>query len=174
MVTIDDQKIHDIAHFTPISDRKKGISCRFIKIDENWGIKFYQDEAMRNKTLDFQNRAANAGLAPRVGKCFELELPFYEGDEPIEVFGYVTECISETYGDKMAHDLFGITRDQCHSTQSDEIYSCLYSDYEYNQLISDIEDIGITTKDIHIMNVGYLGDKLVCIDFSEETEIATY
>jgi len=166
------EEIYLVAHNTPSESRESGLRCRFIRINEQWGIKFYRKESMRNKTHDFQKKAAEVGLAPRIGQCFELTIPFNEDDdEPVEVYGYVTECISETYGDRMAYEMYSCSYDECTDSQQNEIEESMYRDYAYDKLIAGMCHIGITTSDIHIMNVGYLKGKLVCIDFSEEEEL---
>jgi hypothetical protein len=165
------EEVYLTAHTTPAESRERGLRCRFIRINEQWGMKFYKNENYRNKTYDFQNRAAEAGLAPRVGECFELALPFYDDDEPIEVFGYVTECISETYGERMAYKIYNCSYEECHEDEQQQIDIVFYDEYEYGKLIEEINSIGISTEDTHSLNFGYLRGKLVCIDFSEEREI---
>ncbi len=165
------EEVYLVAHTTPDESREKGVDCRFIRINENWGIKFYKNEALRNKTLAFQARAAEAGLAPRVGECFELTLPFYEDEEPREVFGYVTECISDTYGEYYANRMFQCSYSECLHYQREEIAEQMYDSYEYNRLIEGINSINISNNDIHTRNVGFLRNRLVCIDFSDESEI---
>lgn len=166
------EEVYLTAHTIPIESREKGRDCYFIRINEQWGIKFYTKESMRNKTHAFQARAAEVGLAPRVGECFELRLPLYEDDEnDAEVFGYVTECIYETFGEQMANRLFTSSFEECSKWEKDEIIASLYDNHEYNRLIERIKEIGISTKDIHILNVGFLRNRLVCIDFSDEYEI---
>jgi len=171
MIAVTEHEIYQTAHFTPFEERDRGIDAQFIRINGRWGIKFFKNEALRNKTYDFQNRAAGVGIAPRIGQCFELEIPFRPNDDPIEVFGYVTECVSETYADRMAYKLYGIPYEECSYGQSDEIHDRLYDDYEYKRLIEKLYDIRISNRDIHANNVGYLRGKLVCIDFSDEHEL---
>lgn len=159
------------AYTTPVESWERGAAARFIRITEKWGLKFYQNEAIRNKTYDFQSRCAEDGLAPRVGDLFEFSLPFNENETPISVFGYLTECIEETYGDRYAYKMFGDSYENCSKNQQIEVDDMMFGDRKYNDLITGIYWTGISTKDIHALNIGFIGNRLICIDFSDEDEL---
>lgn len=122
-----------------------GTECEFFTAKKT-GYKIYKTLMEASKAFERQSKAYKAGLAPRPGKVF---VKLYKDYSPL--FGYTTQ-IAKT------------------------INSNGYNDARYNQLIENMEEIsrklrkiGILTRDLHDGNFGYIGKRLVCIDFGSES-----
>jgi hypothetical protein len=141
---------------------KTGCSAKFLRITDNYGIKLYSTKEKRKITHKEQQKAHQLGLAPAVGRKFRLTLP--ENNET--VYGYITECVVETYGDRYARK-----RGFASMIEADDEYDiaceiAIDNDEEYNQLIQNLRENGFCVYDMHFENVGYMKDgRLVAIDF---------
>jgi hypothetical protein len=123
-----------------------GVHASFKRINHKWGLKFFYNEGIRNKTYELQNMAAAIGCAPILGEKFELTDP--DGDT---IYGYITECIEKNLSDTIDED------------EDEDGYWTLP---EYENLMEKLSTI-LDPIDIHDDNVGYMTDgRLVCIDFS--------
>ena len=50
----------------------KGVSCKFVPIDDKWGIKAYCDKGHCDKAYSQQQLLAKHDFSPPVGKCFQI------------------------------------------------------------------------------------------------------
>lgn len=123
----------------------EGIECEFFTVKKT-GYKVYRSLMEAYKAFERQSKAYKAGLAPRPGKMF---VQLYKDGTP--TYGYTTQIAKIINGNR-------------------------YSDTRYNQLIENMEEIsrklrkiGILTRDLHDGNFGYIGKRLVCIDFGSES-----
>lgn len=129
-----------------------GASCKFIKFDDNWGIKTYYDCEIRDSAYNRQKKASEAGLAPTVGSCFDVGY---------SIFCYITE---------LAVPLVDCT------PEVNERWSIIFDKFEeenpnvrgdINNLCEELNKVlNRPYYDAHFGNFGMLRDKLVCIDFS--------
>lgn len=121
-----------------------GISCIFLKLNDFVGAKLYCSKVSRDKAHRMQSHAANYGLAPLSGECFDHEFYYmqhkYEDAEVRynKVYGYLTE---------FAHVPKHISHE------------------EIGALKRGLYNIGLVNDDLFAKNVGFVGNKLVCIDF---------
>jgi hypothetical protein len=119
---------------------RAGVSCSYLLLSTKIGAKIYQTKQMRDATHRKQLYASEFGLAPLAGDCFSLEcISIYESNVSYRmVYGYLT--------------------------QNAVVPKYLSFDDEFD-LKYQLRDIGIRTNDLCSKNVGYLGKRLVCIDF---------
>lgn len=144
---------------TPDDGYKFGDYANFKKINNKWGLKFFENEQIRNDTFDFQYLACQIGCGPELGEKFDMTLP-----DGKPVYGYITECIvkdgnllyAEEMGDESTYDPI---------EEDVEDYD-LYKIYGYTRMIKRLEKI-MWVGDMHGGNVGILDSgRLVVIDFS--------
>lgn len=144
---------------THSSDYQSGCDARFKKINDQWGLKFFEEEKIRDQTFDLQYTAWEIGCGPELGDKFDLTLP-----DGTPVYGYITECIvkdgnvlyAEEMGDESTYnpDLEDVESDDMHQV------------YGYTRMIERLKRV-MEVEDIHGGNVGILDSgRLVVIDFS--------
>lgn len=136
-----------------------GGSARFIKIDDEWGLKLYRNEETRDNAYSRQGNMSAFGYAPKIGMKFDV------GTE----FGFVTQVAVPLVEGKL-RDKKG------HSQQNWSDYHNVYqAGQQANQhLQPEIDDLvkNMIKKgydiswDDHYANFGMLDGKVVCIDFS--------
>lgn len=135
-------------------DSATGSTCRFIDLQNGWGIKCYDKEDYNNYATSFtvQKYMADKGCAPQVGESFQIG----------EYFCFVTEVVEPLtpYG-----------------FENDNSIDMDYDDDEENaDIISDMENAcdcfeksnewGLDYLDSHSANFGHTTDgKTVIIDF---------
>jgi hypothetical protein len=140
---------------------KTGLYARFLRINDEWGLKIYEKDGVRDEVFTNQKRAAEHGLAPQVGDKFSFSFP-----NRLEYYGYTTGCITNTWGDRFALENYGSCFADLSQNKKYDIEHALEDDGEYLSLIEELDEIDIYTGDMHCSNVGYLpGGKLVAIDF---------
>lgn len=118
---------------------KFGCCCMFVPLDSKRGVKLYTSKEERDISYFRQKKASKLGLGPKVFKRFSYR-------EPIEVifqYGYVTEVAKQG--------------------------RLIWNDYNPKlvKLKNKLEYHGFDTGDVIGPNIGYIGKKLVCIDFDE-------
>lgn len=126
-----------------------GASCVFLKINQRVGVKLYDSWSTRDHCWKIQKTAYQHGLGPRVGSKFfmnQLAIIAPTEDEARQlvvekIFGYVTEVAKVIP------------------------WSVEIDDLLLRRLQVSLWDAGIDYTDMHQGNVGYIGKKLVCIDF---------
>ena len=136
-------------------NRKKakfGISCIYFALSKTVGVKLYHSEKERDKTCDKQYLASKHGLAPIVGDRFSFNCFWIEHSACSApnikyrvVHGYLTQ-----------NAVLPSTRWSCHKFYPFEV-----------ELESKLRKIGLLHRDLHFGNVGFIGKKLVCIDFDQ-------
>jgi hypothetical protein len=144
---------------TPIHSGKyqEGADAKFLRINDKWGLKFFQREDQRNDSYVLQEQAAELGLAPQIGDKFE----FTFGDDDTR-YGFITECIVETCNDRFRPEINW-------NDYSTTPWQRMYAMQEYQDLINGLRNNGFAANDMHEANVGWLPDgRLVAIDFSRE------
>jgi acetyltransferase-like isoleucine patch superfamily enzyme len=130
---------------SPPSAYSEGYHARFLKLNENWGLKVYDNRGIRDKTYRLQKMAAEINRAPQLGQNFELVV----GDRIL--YGYITEVV-EVHSELNEYGYY---------PDLDE-----FEDEEYNLLIKELCKI-MEVCDLHGGNVGYLKNgTLVAFDFS--------
>ena len=153
-----------------------GVDASFFRINDDWGFKFfdaYESYRARN-SYDLQKKAHAAGLAPAVGAYQEITL-----DGPIKttcgrndkytryvngtIFGYITECVTETIKDRYNENIDAVKNDALKSS----LYYPRIVD-GYNDLEKGLKSLFGMVCDLHWENAGWLKNgSLVCIDFSQ-------
>ena len=160
--------VKKIIHETPVDKYSMGIAAKFMPIDDIWGLQFYNNKEDRDKTYSRQNEAWRHGLAPRLGKKFRMTTPTGK------VYGYITEVVETLYDRAVRNAGYDIPIHKFCNHENSSIRQACYKEEEklmdktHDQLLKDLEDIGLYTGDMHWGNVGWLPDgRLVAIDFSE-------
>lgn len=155
------QVISETPHNSP--KYQSGSYARFLRINEQWGIKLFDRKHYRDKSYDAQEKAYRLDLGPHLGD--KLELRLNDGEA---IYGYVTECIVETYQDRFARETYGYLSGP--DMTCDEDLHCdseMENDSEYIDLMGRLGEADFCTYDMHSQNVGWMKDgRLVCIDFS--------
>jgi hypothetical protein len=130
---------------------KSGISCVYFALNTKVGAKMYISEKIRDDTYRKQAHAAQYHLAPQVGDCFSFEC-FWIGHNPCSlpdvrhkvIYGYLTQNAIIEYPKKARKTTF-----------NEEMWD----------LEMELRDIGIVNEDLGPNNVGFIGKRMVCIDF---------
>lgn len=121
---------------------QSGVSCMYFPLSKTVGAKVYQTLRGRNSARDKQIYVAKFGMAPLVGDSFSYESIYFDlcyGRVKYKVvYGYLTQNAI-------------VPRDL---SEDDEYY-----------LYDRLRAIGIVNHDLVPSNVGYIGQRLVCIDF---------
>ena len=142
-----------------------GVDAKFFRINDKWGFKFYGSPQMAELTYEFQGWANEAGLAPKLGEYQEFDLYQSKHSNRTEKWwGYITECVDGVLDNAwkdMSHKYPGTWR--------------AWDIQEYKDLTKNLRTMfrakGVKLKhahdlDMHIGNVGFIGENLVCFDFS--------
>jgi hypothetical protein len=118
-----------------------GMSCSFVAIDDEWGLKCYDEEDVRDEAYNNQQLLADYELAPPVGQKTEV-------GEYYCYFSRIAEVICPNFADS---ELF----DKKTKEWEDRI----------NDLTDEINSkTGIYVADDHVENFGVFNGKLVLID----------
>lgn len=137
---------HDGAHDS--NKWQSGVWCAFRKLDtdKKWGIKCYYSQWERDLCFDRQKLAAKFGLAPKVGPKLLVSTHRRKN----RLYCFITEVVQTV-------------REYC---QTHPNYDW-YDDEQYEQLRQNLQDkCNLDGNDMHGGNVGFIEDKMVCIDFS--------
>lgn len=133
------------------SDSPRGVSCYFIRINDEWGIKVYKKEAERDNAYARQNHMEKHGYAPKTGVTFEIG----------QQFCYITEIaeplLKHVVGENSVEHYarFKIMND------NQMVMQPIY------ELVKKMELAGYYMWDAHVGNFGMLKGELVCIDFGD-------
>lgn len=132
-----------------------GAACHFVQISATKGVKLYHQRSVRDFAMREQAKAHKFKLAPKVynkvayrGAC-PLDYCDVECDNPVgdddwsdkTLYGYVTQVakVKPAWGPKFDLDL--------------------------GKLHANMKRNGWATNDVYGTNVGYIGKRMVCIDF---------
>jgi hypothetical protein len=111
------------------------------------GVKFFFSRANRDSSHYLQGAASKKKLAPKVGNKFKVFLEVAGQSNTARMYwGYYTEIAN--------------TRKRTNHKQR-EILCEKLDKFFYKKLL------GASFVDMHSGNVGYLGNRLVCVDFGE-------
>ena len=124
---------------------KFGSCCMFVPLDSSLGVKLYAERYERDISFFRQKKASKLGLGPKTFKRLTLNNPIvagtgWRGDVPFK-YGFITE---------KARQYRGICRE---------------SNPKLVKLHRKLEKHGFMSHDVIGPNIGYIGKKLVCIDF---------
>ena len=155
-------KVAEILTLNEISS--SGESCSFIDLENGWGLKCYDCKSSRDVSYICQKYLAGKGLAPKIGKKFELT----------DHDGYSWWCFVTEVADTLVE--YGIDNKHCFDEDADEHEMDLAEHYELyacndrDDWIHEVMELtGYYYTDDHAGNWGYVvaNDKyrLVCIDF---------
>lgn len=132
-------------------EAKAGISCVYFALSKTVGAKIYTSGKIRDEAYRKQAHAARYHLAPQVGDCFSFEC-FWIGHNPCSipdlrhkiVHGYLTQ-----------NARLELSKRDRKATFNEEMWD----------LEMDLREIGIVNEDLGPNNVGFIGNRMVCIDF---------
>lgn len=130
---------------------QSGVWCFFRKLDtdKTWGIKCYTSKDDRDICYARQKLAAKHGLAPKVGG------KMYSVVNGQRIYCFITQVVTTTREYMQIHRNYD-----------------WYEDEQYSQLRTDLEKkCKLDGCDMHSGNIGFIGDKMVCIDFSHMSKI---
>jgi hypothetical protein len=131
-----EQAIH-IARNTSPSEWKRGSCAAFVRMNPIWGVKVFTREEDRDTSVKFQGLAATHNLGPAVGPIFEAEIRHL------------------SWPGRLSYGMMTIVADTSRRIPKGMI----------RQLTKRLEKVGIINVDPRNCNFGWLGDRLVCIDF---------
>ena len=122
---------------------QRGCYCSFHKISKRRGVKVFTEKRRRDFCFRFQSLLHEYGLAPKAYKMIDLT----------RAWAYTTE-IAEIITDTVNSNGFVSVSDSLEYEYSEHVY----------QLDEALGTLGISYRDLHVGNVGYLGRAMVLID----------
>ena len=148
-----------------ISGSPSGISCVFVSLDDDNGIKLFYSERERDKVYDAQAQCLAVGLAPNLGQKVDLPTGSMR-------FGYITEKVVVLYesGNNELGGLYTAWNEVENNCDDPD-------DYDYDpetnpfKLVHDklYADAGWDFQDAHSKNWGIKKDgQIVPIDFGND------
>lgn len=133
-------------------DYKNGCECHFIALNEKIGVKLYCSESERDFAYNNQKLAAMHQIGPEVGKRFSLPTPDEHGNYRSYRFGYVTQVAV------VATDRVGFFPSWAPKMEK-----------AVKRLNKKMESLGMESSDNNSRNLGFIGKRLVCLDFGRES-----
>jgi hypothetical protein len=112
------------------------------------------DRNSMNQSYRGQKLAAKHGLAPKVGEKFVLDVISFERRQ-------------DTWGQETDAPIPFRRKIYCFFTQTATKIGKRVGVYKVADLEEAMVDIGIYHDDLHQWNMGYVGKRLVCIDFDD-------
>lgn len=146
-----ESKKHELAQALrrPKRHVRHGCNCVFVKLSKTVGAKIYMNQNDRDRALEKQRHAASYRLAPQTGDKFQIDCFQIDHHDHIEpevgyrvVYGYLTQVVQ-------------VRR----SVDWDDLHDLRWA----------LSQIGITHYDLWEENVGYVGERMVCIDFDHNS-----
>ncbi len=138
----------------------RGVSCKFVKLDNKWGVKIYTSDDERDLAVSQQKIMNEKGFAPAVSTVFNVG---------VDMSCYITELakplvepIDRKYRDDDSD--WNLWRDRCAEFNSKNPNI----EAQIRNLCEDMAKAvnGYSNHDRHLGNFGYMEDgRLVCIDF---------
>jgi len=120
--------------------KQEGCVCTFVPLSNKVGVKLYRYKQSRDLAVKMQKKAAKHKLAPKVGRTLQLSDKY-----KYKKFGYLTEIV------KVKHNLIGVHWDKI-------------------EVLDDaLQEIGINHGDLCGSNVGFIGNRMVAIDFDKNS-----
>lgn len=155
-----------------INNSPGGIQSKYIKLSDKWGAKITTDEGARDAAYHAQKSCFDLdnSIAPEVGETFEIKV----GDKMW--YGYITEHLMEFYPNfKWTCSVGGNRIDWNNNPKPTQ---CEYSRHfllvPYRDQLMETKkqysEAGFYFLDDHAGNLGFKGDKVVCIDFGDNDE----
>lgn len=129
-----------------------GSSCIYLPLSKTVGVKLYRTKRARNITHERQVYAAKYGLAPLCGNRFSLNC-YYIRHENGD---------NDEFSSVMHNTVYG------YLTQIAEIRDEV-DESEFYLIRSQLKEIGIAHCDLWEGNVGYIKNKIICIDFDSNS-----
>lgn len=145
-----------------------GAACTFIQINDEWGIKTYRSENLRDECYKIQSEASEYDLAPPTGNSFNC------------IAGYKLYCYTTRVVEMLFTEEYNRLREYCeaNSWRRGPEYDAFYVEYdrleeEYDPIMRNVSrqldnSIGWACLDIHLGNFGRYNGDIVCIDFGNE------
>lgn len=150
----------EIAKIASDTTRKfpSGSNATFVPLNDDWGVKFFDDADYRDKMWTRQRDAAWFDLAPKVGGCIEIKQSNHT------MYGYITERVgtfafgNECIGWDPQKREEGAEWEEVMQPEIDELSEQLIELTGYD-----------CSSDSHIGNYGMSKDgRLLCIDFDSD------
>jgi len=144
-----------------IGSHKSGCETVFVPISKRIGIKGFETLIEASSSIDRQTQAWVHGVAPKVlSEIIEVILPV--GKTNLGSHFNKKACGSTIYHKK--HRRLYDYKTQIASRVGEKIS---FSSPEYKHLESTMNQLGFCKFDLHSQNMGWIGKRLVCIDFGD-------
>ena len=130
-----------------------GVSCAYLQWTKKVGLKMYTTKTSMKQSWRGQTRAAKHGLAPRAGEPFTFEVISFE--RKMTKWGQTDAPVPRQI------------KLYCFFTETAHRIGRAVKQSKEEALEEALEAIGISHDDLHFHNMGYVKDKLVCIDFDD-------
>lgn len=155
--------IEDGGHLKPVkvvSKPKGGTEAVFVQISKTQGIKAFETMTEATRSHERQSKAWAVNVAPKVcSRVFEIVMPV-GGTHMAREYCYTAHKIVNRK--KMTRRMYG------YETQvATRVGDFDFESRKYSNLCSAFEKLELDASDLHEENVGWIGDRLVCIDFGD-------
>lgn len=132
-----------------------GVSCAYLQWTKYAGLKMFSDKKSMNQSFRGQKRAAKHSLAPKVGEKIVIDVITFSQDPEAASWDIVDAPIPRKI------------KLYCFFTESAQKIGRRVPFSKKSVLDKTLQKIGIYHDDLHRWNMGYVGKKLVCIDFDD-------
>ena len=157
-ITVPEFTIEDIENAISNNSHDSGMSASFVRINDEWGFKFYESEWARDETHQLQSMAYEIDCAPAIGEKIDID-----GDGMV-IYGYITQIANVFIGG-------GIDEDGWYADEDDFEEVMSINDFlELKQVLDKCKNELVEITDIHGGNFGRLKNgRIVIIDFSHHS-----
>jgi hypothetical protein len=140
-------------------NQEHGVQAKFVPVNEDWGLKYYDSRENRDKNYDRQLSYIPTDAAPQLGDKIDFNL----NGEPY--YGFFTERV--TVAGNLVAEMLGLSGPyQNWYDRAQKIYDYI-NDVAGEEVYELRKQLGHGADDLHPWNWGYTKDgRAVAIDFS--------
>jgi hypothetical protein len=142
-----------------------GALCRFFKLDEKWGLKFYEHKEDRDDAWEKHQQFLKHNLAPEIGSKVDLEAGYGYTCEIVEILCQSEDIYPFNYFDH--YDYSNYTYETWHERRI-KIETSLKE--KFGEMLEDFHNkiykLNLSYIDDHFGNFGLKNGELVAIDFA--------
>lgn len=139
----------------------RGLDCKFVAIDDKWGLKCYKNKYARDLCYDRQKHLAENEHAPPVGEKLDIMAP---SSKVVEFYCYTTR-VASVFGDYSLYKVYNRR-----VNPNDDLAGLFNAIQDFREEIQDFEEYEeYDVEDLHHHNLGFYSftegeSKIVVID----------